>query len=187
MCNRLWVYFIIIIFDVLFCIYTLNYMFKMYLLFCYSEYLLYPLENYHISQVKGEPNISYICSRYYRAPELIFGATEYTSAIDIWSVGCVLAELLLGQVLKKTKHTSFLIYTNMVEKLCGFSCCSLFWHPLFLASFPWREWSWPACGNYQGKACLITLARISYSCGFELEADLVLVPYRFWEHPLVRK
>ncbi|KAJ7531818.1 hypothetical protein O6H91_14G060300 [Diphasiastrum complanatum] len=49
--------------------------------------------------VKGEPNISYICSRYYRAPELIFGATEYSSAIDIWSMGCVLAELLLGQPL----------------------------------------------------------------------------------------
>uniref|UniRef100_A0A0E0JHG6 non-specific serine/threonine protein kinase n=1 Tax=Oryza punctata TaxID=4537 RepID=A0A0E0JHG6_ORYPU len=47
--------------------------------------------------VKGEPNISYICSRYYRAPELIFGATEYTTAIDVWSAGCVLAELLLGQ------------------------------------------------------------------------------------------
>ncbi|MQL94034.1 hypothetical protein Taro_026683, partial [Colocasia esculenta] len=50
-------------------------------------------------KVKGEPNISYICSRYYRAPELIFGATEYTTAIDIWSVGCVMAELLLGQPL----------------------------------------------------------------------------------------
>ncbi|XP_033147744.1 shaggy-related protein kinase gamma [Brassica rapa] len=49
--------------------------------------------------VKGEPNISYICSRYYRAPELIFGATEYTTAIDVWSAGCVLAELLLGQVI----------------------------------------------------------------------------------------
>ncbi|XP_042430627.1 shaggy-related protein kinase alpha-like isoform X1 [Zingiber officinale] len=49
--------------------------------------------------VPGEPNISYICSRYYRAPELMFGATEYTTAIDIWSVGCVLAELLIGQPL----------------------------------------------------------------------------------------
>ncbi|XXG67487.1 hypothetical protein AAC387_Pa06g0826 [Persea americana] len=49
--------------------------------------------------VKGEANISYICSRYYRAPELIFGATEYTTSIDIWSAGCVLAELLLGQPL----------------------------------------------------------------------------------------
>ncbi|GLT79573.1 hypothetical protein SLA2020_510560 [Shorea laevis] len=47
----------------------------------------------------GEPNISYICSRYYRAPELIFGATEYTTAIDMWSAGCVMAELLLGQPL----------------------------------------------------------------------------------------
>jgi glycogen synthase kinase 3 beta len=28
--------------------------------------------------VRGEPNVSYICSRYYRAPELIFGATDYT-------------------------------------------------------------------------------------------------------------
>jgi len=49
--------------------------------------------------VKGETNVSYICSRYYRAPELIFGATNYTTAIDIWSMGCVFAELLLGQPL----------------------------------------------------------------------------------------
>ncbi len=31
--------------------------------------------------VTGEPNVSYICSRYYRAPELIFGATNYTTNI----------------------------------------------------------------------------------------------------------
>ncbi|KAG4173835.1 hypothetical protein ERO13_A11G085900v2 [Gossypium hirsutum] len=49
--------------------------------------------------VPGEPNISYICSRYYRAPELIFGATVYSTAIDMWSVGCVMAELLLGHPL----------------------------------------------------------------------------------------
>ncbi|XP_062144405.1 glycogen synthase kinase-3 homolog MsK-3-like [Alnus glutinosa] len=49
--------------------------------------------------VNGETNISYICSRYYRAPELIFGATQYTTAIDMWSAGCVLAELLLGEPL----------------------------------------------------------------------------------------
>uniref|UniRef100_A0A1I8GU98 Protein kinase domain-containing protein n=1 Tax=Macrostomum lignano TaxID=282301 RepID=A0A1I8GU98_9PLAT len=48
---------------------------------------------------RGEPNVSYICSRYYRAPELIFGATHYTCQIDIWSAGCVVAELLLGKPL----------------------------------------------------------------------------------------
>lgn len=48
---------------------------------------------------RNEPNVSYICSRYYRAPELIFGATDYTTSIDVWSLGCVCAELLLGQPL----------------------------------------------------------------------------------------
>ncbi|KAG0178425.1 regulator of ime2 [Apophysomyces sp. BC1021] len=49
--------------------------------------------------VEGEPNVSYICSRYYRAPELIFGATSYRTSIDIWSAGCVMGELLIGQPL----------------------------------------------------------------------------------------
>ena len=47
--------------------------------------------------VKGQPNVSYISSRAYRAPELIFGATEYTTAIDLWSGGCVIAEMVLQQ------------------------------------------------------------------------------------------
>jgi glycogen synthase kinase 3 beta len=47
--------------------------------------------------IKGELNIAYICSRYYRAPELIFGATEYTTDIDTWSIGCVMAELFKGE------------------------------------------------------------------------------------------
>ena len=51
--------------------------------------------------VPGEPNVSYICSRYYRAPELIFGATNYTESIG---------EFLWGQ-----EFSSF------------FSCVSLFW------------------------------------------------------------
>ena len=49
--------------------------------------------------VPGEANVAYICSRYYRAPELVFEATEYTNAIDVWSMGCVMAELLLGNPL----------------------------------------------------------------------------------------
>merc|ERR1719223_595706 len=43
--------------------------------------------------------VAYICSRYYRAPELIFGATNYTTAVDLWSIGCVLAEMLRGRPL----------------------------------------------------------------------------------------
>jgi serine/threonine protein kinase len=48
---------------------------------------------------KGESSVAYISSRYYRAPELIFGATRYGMEIDIWSTACVAAEVMLGQPL----------------------------------------------------------------------------------------
>jgi serine/threonine protein kinase len=45
----------------------------------------------------SEANVAYICSRYYRAPELIFGNTFYSTSIDVWSVGCIFAEMLTGE------------------------------------------------------------------------------------------
>jgi mitogen-activated protein kinase 1/3 len=35
----------------------------------------------------------YVVTRWYRPPELLLGATAYTTAVDIWSVGCIFAEL----------------------------------------------------------------------------------------------
>ena len=49
--------------------------------------------------VKGQSNISYISSRYYRAPELIFGSVDYSTKIDIWSAGCVVAEMIKKSIL----------------------------------------------------------------------------------------
>lgn len=52
------------------------------------------------SAKKLEPNqasVSYICSRYYRAPELTVGSSVYTTMIDIWGLGCVIAEMFLGK------------------------------------------------------------------------------------------
>ena len=46
---------------------------------------------------KEKGSVTYICSRYYRAPELMFGCKHYNSAIDIWSAGCVIAEMLNGE------------------------------------------------------------------------------------------
>ncbi|CAN3372217.1 hypothetical protein DIURU_004246 [Diutina rugosa] len=45
----------------------------------------------------NSPSVSYICSRYYRAPELIVGCSLYTTKIDIWGLGCVIAEMFLGR------------------------------------------------------------------------------------------
>ena len=36
----------------------------------------------------------YVVTRWYRAPELLLSCEHYTAAIDIWSVGCIMAELL---------------------------------------------------------------------------------------------
>ena len=36
----------------------------------------------------------YVVTRWYRAPEIMLGQRTYTKAVDIWSVGCILGELL---------------------------------------------------------------------------------------------
>jgi len=38
-----------------------------------------------------------VVTRWYRAPELLLGCKTYTTKIDIWALGCVFAELLMGR------------------------------------------------------------------------------------------
>jgi len=56
--------------------------------------------------VKTESNIAYICSRFYRPPELVLGATFYTTQVDVWSMGCVIAELVLNKPIFAGKSAS---------------------------------------------------------------------------------
>ena len=44
----------------------------------------------------GRPSTTYICTRFYRAPELILDRSLYSSSVDIWAFGCVLAEFAHG-------------------------------------------------------------------------------------------
>lgn len=53
----------------------------------------------------GETSVAYICSRYYRAPELILGEERYGCAIDVWAIGCVIAEMVLGEPLFPGKNS----------------------------------------------------------------------------------
>ncbi|KAH3679128.1 hypothetical protein WICPIJ_008736 [Wickerhamomyces pijperi] len=55
----------------------------------------------------------YVATRWYRAPEVMLTASKYTTAIDVWSVGCILGELLLGTPLfpgKDYRHQLILIF-----------------------------------------------------------------------------
>lgn len=47
-----------------------------------------------LERTKDANMTDYVATRWYRAPELLLGETHYTSAVDIWSVGCILAEIL---------------------------------------------------------------------------------------------
>jgi len=47
----------------------------------------------------GDTNVSYVCSRPYRAPELVLGKEEYSVEVDWWSAGCVIAEIVLHRPL----------------------------------------------------------------------------------------
>ena len=48
---------------------------------------------------EGQPNVTYVCTRFYRAPCLILGRDIYSTSVDIWSFGCVLAEFAYGSPL----------------------------------------------------------------------------------------
>jgi len=47
----------------------------------------------------GDEYTDYVATRWYRAPELLVGDTQYGPPVDIWAIGCVFAELLTGQPL----------------------------------------------------------------------------------------
>ncbi|GMP49678.1 hypothetical protein CsSME_00016593 [Camellia sinensis var. sinensis] len=43
---------------------------------------------------ENEGMTEYVVTRWYRAPELLLNSSEYTAAIDVWSVGCIFMELM---------------------------------------------------------------------------------------------
>ncbi|XP_064603887.1 cyclin-dependent kinase-like 2 isoform X2 [Liolophura sinensis] len=47
----------------------------------------------------GEAYTDYVATRWYRSPELLVGDTKYGRAVDIWAIGCLLAETLTGEPL----------------------------------------------------------------------------------------
>lgn len=59
----------------------------------------------------------YVATRWYRAPEILLGSNKYTKGVDMWSMGCILAELLLGKPV--FPGTSTLNQLDRVMELIG--------------------------------------------------------------------
>ncbi|XP_034668772.1 cyclin-dependent kinase-like 1 isoform X2 [Drosophila subobscura] len=47
----------------------------------------------------GENYTDYVATRWYRAPELLVGDTQYGTPVDVWAIGCLFAELVRGEAL----------------------------------------------------------------------------------------
>jgi len=67
----------------------------------------------------GRPNTIKVASPRYRAPELLLGDTSYTKAIDMWSAGCVLYEMITGKPVFATNTGSDMSQLDSIFKICG--------------------------------------------------------------------
>mmetsp|Transcript_4362 Transcript_4362/g.6339 ORF Transcript_4362/g.6339 Transcript_4362/m.6339 type:complete len:377 (-) Transcript_4362:719-1849(-) len=54
----------------------------------------------------------YVATRWYRSPEVLLGSTKYTKGIDLWSVGCILGEMLCHRPLLPGNSTM-----NQIERI----------------------------------------------------------------------
>ncbi|XP_031500329.1 probable serine/threonine-protein kinase At1g54610 [Nymphaea colorata] len=66
---------------------------------------------------KKQPLTSRVVTLWYRPPELLLGATEYDVAVDLWSTGCILAELLAGKPIMPGRTE--VEQLHKIFKLCG--------------------------------------------------------------------
>ncbi|XP_014238296.1 extracellular signal-regulated kinase 2 isoform X3 [Trichogramma pretiosum] len=61
----------------------------------------------------SDPTLTdYVATRWYRAPEILIASKRYTKGIDMWSLGCILGEMLLGKPLFPGSST-----INQVERI----------------------------------------------------------------------
>lgn len=82
------------------------------------------LGDFGLSRCIGNIMISEFTNRvitlWYRPPELILGSTHYGPEVDIWSAGCILAELLSGDTLFPNYNNSEISQLQLIFQKCGF-------------------------------------------------------------------
>lgn len=67
------------------------------------------------------PLTNRVVTLWYRAPELLLGSTDYDYSIDIWSVGCLLAEMFVGRPIMPGR-TEVKLNLDFMKKICSELC-----------------------------------------------------------------
>uniref|UniRef100_A0A6N2MBR8 Protein kinase domain-containing protein n=1 Tax=Salix viminalis TaxID=40686 RepID=A0A6N2MBR8_SALVM len=90
-----------------------------------SKLLIFGLARIYQAPLKALSDNGVVVTIWYRAPELLLGAKHYTSAIDMWAVGCIFAELLTlkplfqGAEAKSTPNPFQLDQLDKIFKVLG--------------------------------------------------------------------
>jgi len=91
----------------------------------------------------NEESISYVCTRMYRAPELVLGSVRYDCAVDMWSLGCIIVEMglttpLFGVTIEQTVGSDGKLVAKPYELWRDFiSCLGI------VTTKEWREMKLP--------------------------------------------
>ena len=56
-------------------------------------------------ETETEPLTEYVATRWYRAPEILLASGHYTKSVDLWSLGCILGEMLVGSPIFRGSST----------------------------------------------------------------------------------
>ncbi|KAI7737160.1 hypothetical protein M8C21_008999 [Ambrosia artemisiifolia] len=71
----------------------------------------------HYNPKQKRPQTSRVVTLWYRAPELLLGTTDYGVGIDLWSTGCLLAEMFVGRPIMPGRTE--VEQLHRIFKLCG--------------------------------------------------------------------
>ena len=66
----------------------------------------------------GNEFTDYVATRWYRAPELLVGDTQYGPKVDVWAIGCVFVELVKVRSIPVTLFMKFLVHSEDYYGLC---------------------------------------------------------------------
>ena len=73
--------------------------------------------DFGLARELSEQMTGYVCTRWYRAPEVMLNWSHYSNALDLWSCGCIMAEMFRGTPLFPEKDAPGML--RQMIRICG--------------------------------------------------------------------
>ncbi|XP_041008740.1 cyclin-dependent kinase C-1-like isoform X1 [Juglans microcarpa x Juglans regia] len=130
-----------------------------------------------------------VITLWYRPPELLLGATKYGPAVDMWSVGCIFAELLNGKPILPGKNEPEQL--NKIFELCGSpdeinwpGVSKMPWYNNFKPSRPMKRRIREVFRHFDRHALDLLDSMLTLNPDKRISAQDALVAEYFWNDPL---